>query len=704
MLTPAAVADAAEQGACPDADTALRYLGGELRERADALERHIDQCAECRALFAELARTSLAVARPSPTESGPAPLGDFLPVGTTIHRYRITGLLGRGGMGVVYDADDLELERPVALKVLRRELSETAQARLLAEARASSRLSHPNIRGVFHIGVVEERLFLALERIEGDSLDAWLRRGDRSVREILDVFRAAGQGLAATHRIGVVHRDFKPANVLVDGSGRAVVCDFGLATEHADAEVIGGTPRYMAPEQRAGGGDHRVDQYAFGVSLDDALEGRAVARRVRDVVARARAERAEDRYPDMEALLDALDRARRPSRVPVALGVVGIAVVLGLASIGNEPDDDAPVVAAAGEQTVAEAEAVEPGGIDPRIKALLDVAEGYGEVLDWDGMGTIADLAVAEAKAIGDPIGEVAAMEYQARNLLVRNDELAIERGEKAFFVAVERGASEVGARAAVDIIPALTRLGRIDEALEWSRHAEGKLGDLSAVPAKLRAEFERSVGMTLMAAGSFPEAQQRLEGALELARSVPTPDKRTLYTILTELGMLYRGIEKLDTAVERSREAVRLAGEVNGTDHPEYAHVLAYHALVLGAAGQGEEALDALLRARAIVVASGAGGEALRVIEIGIGTQLLENGRYEEARTKLRELVSQAAAEDPTRCTMLYRLGQSFQREGRCKDGRADFLSALDCYRATMGPESKFAVGVQKALDACGE
>ena len=685
---------------CPDADTALRYLGGELRDRADDLEQHIDECDECRALFAELARTSLAVARPSPTESGPAPLGDFLPVGTTIDRYRITGLLGRGGMGVVYEAEDLELERSVAVKVLRNELSETAQARLLAEARASSRLSHPNIRGVFHIGMVEQRLFLVLERIEGESLDAWLKR-DRSVQEILEVFRAAGLGLAATHRIGVVHRDFKPANVLVEGSGRAVVCDFGLATEHADASVAGGTPRYMAPEQRAGGGDHRVDQFAFGVSLDDALKGHAPGRRIREVVARARAERPEDRFPDMPALLEALERAGRPRRtlMLVALGAVGITLAVA-ASMGDAPaePESAPVAEA------PEPESPRPGEIDPRIRALLDVAEGYGDVLDWEGMGTIADVARAEAKAIGDPIGEVAAMEYQARNQLVRNDEVAIERGKEAFFVAVERGATEVGARSAIIIIPAMTRLGRVDEALEWGRHAKGKLGDFSAISTELQAEFERAIGMTQMAAGNFPEAERRLELAAKMVREAPDPDPRTLYTILTELGMVYRSQEKLDLALERSEEAARLAGEVNGTDHPEYAHVLAYHAMVLGAAGRAEAALDALRRAQTIVVGAGVEGQARLVIEIGIGTQLIEVGRYEEGRAHLGGLVEKAATEDPTRCTMLYRMGQSYQREGRCKDGRADLLSALDCYRATMGPDSNFAMGVQKALDDCSE
>jgi len=674
----------------------LRYLGGELRDRADDLERHIDVCDECRALFAELARTSLAVARPSPTESEPAPLGDFLPVGTTIDRYRVTGLLGRGGMGVVYDAEDLELERPVALKVLRNELSETAQARLLAEARASSRLSHPNIRGVFHIGVVEQRLFLVLERIDGTSLDAWLER-DRSVHEILTVFRAAGLGLAATHRIGVVHRDFKPANVLVDTSGRAVVCDFGLATEHPEATVAGGTPRYMAPEQRAGGGDHRVDQYAFGVSLEDALKGRSPGRRIREVVARARAEQPGARYPDMPTLLDALERAGRPRRALRFAAVGTVAIGLAVVATRSEPES-----AASTKQPVAVEPSVPSGEIDPRIAALLDVAEGYGEVLDWEGMGTIADLARAEAEALGDPIGEVAAMEYQARNVLVRNDELAIERGKEAFFVAVERGATEVGGRAATMIIPAMTRLGRVDEALEWGRHAKGKLGDFSAMPTELRAEFERAVGMTQMAAGNFVEAEQRLEGAATMVREAAKPDLRTLYTILTELGMVYRSQEKLDLALERSKEAAALAGEVNGTDHPEYAHVLAYYAMVLGAAGRGEEALEALRRAQTIVVAAGVEGQARLVIEMGIGTQLLELYRYDEGRAHLADLAEKSVNQDPVRCTLLYRIGKSYQREGRCEDGRADLLSALDCYRATMGPESNFAMGVQKVLDDC--
>ncbi len=221
-----------------------------------------------------------------------------------IGRYIVLGEVGRGGMGVVLTAYDPKLERKVALKVLQeRDRSDarriaTGQERLQREARALAKLTHPNIVTVHDVDVFDGQLYMAMEFVDGQSMQTWLGQRARSWREILTVFVSAARGLAAAHAAGIVHRDFKPANVLISpGDKRVRVLDFGLAQTAETAEshshcddddddvparaprltAVGrrvGTPAYMAPEQilntEVG---PQADQFAFGVSLYEALYG-----------------------------------------------------------------------------------------------------------------------------------------------------------------------------------------------------------------------------------------------------------------------------------------------------------------------------------------------------------------------------------------------------------------------------------------------
>lgn len=209
------------------------------------------------------------------------PAGGFTPGTILADRYRIIGLLGRGGMGEVYRADDLKLGQPVALKFLPPKFAEDAvrRERFFAEVRITRQLSHPNICRVYDIQEIDGRHFLSMEFIDGEDLASLIKRiGYLSIEKALEIARQLAAGLAAAHERGVLHRDLKPANIMLDGHGRVRITDFGLAIGAADetqAAEIAGTPAYMAPEQLAGkGATVRSDIYSLGLVLYEIFTGK----------------------------------------------------------------------------------------------------------------------------------------------------------------------------------------------------------------------------------------------------------------------------------------------------------------------------------------------------------------------------------------------------------------------------------------------
>jgi serine/threonine-protein kinase len=365
---------------CPPPDQLLAFVAGELAEhRALEIENHMDSCGECRAVLSNMAR------------GGPPP---------SLGRYRIDTVLGSGGMGIVYRGFDPQLARPVAIKVVRRAGDDSAgRARLIREAQALARLSHPNVCHVYDVGTQEDEVWVAMELIEGEHLRQWAVEG-RTREEIIAALLGAAEGISAAHNAGLVHRDIKPENVLMTRDGRPIVTDFGLArhedvinphapTVASDPQLtqtgaIAGTPAYLAPEQLLGDPiDARVDQFAWAVMAWELLTGSrpfpivfavrveairaglqqptTLPKHLFECLAKAMSASPSERFPSMRELIDAFKATPAPEKtgplVPVrgrtaalaGLGVLGasaVAVVLWQRPADNKPAAAAPVAAA----------------------------------------------------------------------------------------------------------------------------------------------------------------------------------------------------------------------------------------------------------------------------------------------------------------------------------------------------------------------
>ncbi|MCP3100326.1 tetratricopeptide repeat protein [Myxococcus sp. K15C18031901] len=374
------VAEPAPTQPCPQEATLTDFLAGLLsaEQRADVLA-HVERCPDCQWA---LAAGAGAQAQPNNATTPREAPAQALVAGTHVSRYIVRESLGSGAMGVVYAADDPELGRRVALKVLRPEgrHREELQQRLLREAQALARLSHPNIVTLYDVGTYGDGIFLAMELVEGTTLGEWMKQ-PRPWKDVLRVFVDAGKGLAAAHAAGLVHRDFKPANALIGKDGRVFVTDFGIARifhqedepstarEHVSPPTsltesltrtgqVLGTPAYLAPELLQGmHADTRSDEFSFCVALHEALFGARpfqgetlkelvqsaqhgllsppkrdvkIPPRIRRALRRGLNAKPEERFPTMQALLEALTPPphRRLVQVLVTSGLAGMMGIL----------------------------------------------------------------------------------------------------------------------------------------------------------------------------------------------------------------------------------------------------------------------------------------------------------------------------------------------------------------------------------------
>ena len=664
---------------------------------------------------------------------------DVLPA--KIGRYRPVRRLGRGGMGVVYEAVDPSLDRRVAVKVLHPARSGDGEEvrgrrrRLLREAQAMARLSHPNVLPVFDVGESGADVFLAMELVDGESLADWLKSDEHGWRAIVALFTEAGRGLAAAHAAGVVHRDFKPGNVLVGEEGRARVVDFGLARAAADAGLrepaewarastderpegeprvmrepitrtgaVLGTPAYMSPEQRDGAvADARSDQYSFCVSLWEALGGQLPRRprtwsaavrtggprgprALRRVLVRGLRTDPRERHPSMDDLLRELERLlhrRRRWLAAAAGGLVAVATLAGLALAGTD-DDDAPMCRTAERKLVGVWDGAAVRALRERFAASSHPAAAasatrvIGRLDDYARAWVSARTEACEATRAGEQSVQL----LDARMLCLdrRLDQLG------ALVAVLRERADPDGVAGSVDAVWRLEPLaGCADPDLLTGRHAlpgperEREVSDL-------RARLDRAAA--LLKAGRYAAGRDVAAGVVESARELAYPPVQAE-------ALLLHG-ELLDAAgdpaaAEASLRAAALSAAEAEDDERLAAAWVALVFTIGKTQARHQEALQLAELAEAAVTRARSSRER-GALENHIGTVLQAIGRHPDAERHLARAVALRervlGAGHPDTAASLAALGSTLASEGKLDEARRSQERALAVRRAALGEQ----------------
>jgi serine/threonine protein kinase/tetratricopeptide (TPR) repeat protein len=699
---------------------------------------------------------------PPPSDPDAGPRGALpLERGTHVERYVILKSVGKGGMGVVYAAYDPELDRKVALKLLlpnQEGPEEVGRARLLREAQAMARISHPNVITVHDVGTFGDQVFVAMEFIQGSNLQEWVRKGGHTWQELVRVFLEAGRGLAAAHKAGLVHRDFKPANVLIGNGSRVYVTDFGLArlaSEHGEedeaaasreagappvprsgsglsseltaAGIALGTPHYMPPEQYLGPQvDARSDQFSFCVSLYHALYGKrpfehqAVARLaaeayladsgtlngavlrgaaqsaiireppreprvpawVRRAVMRGLSLHPEDRFPSMEALLDALSQQQRQANRRGALVAAG---ALGLASLGLGAYLHHQSQVCAGADSLA-------GAVwNPTARQKLEAAftatgkpfagetasrvaqrlDGYAR--DWARMHTEA----CEATRV---------REEQTESLLSLRM-VCLERRRKDLGALVGQLSDADGkvVERAVDATAALPSLQPCSD-IESLTDQTPRPADPARQATIERLEEQVAEVKALFDAGRFPKA-------LELAKALkPEVDAAAWLPLRAELGNHLGWLQQQMGEVDEGIRELERAFDAAESSRSDRLRVELLTRLIFALANHGKAEQAERWGQVAQAVLARIGGDPLLAVDLlgNMGTVQMIQGRYAQGKElieKARALQQDVASpEDPKRARVTYSLGLAAMRMGEHERAIQLLTEALDQTAAAKG------------------
>ncbi len=643
------------------------------------------------------------------TNHAPAPLNvSSTQLLARIGRFTVLEGLGEGGMGIVYAAYDDQLDRKVAVKVLRNETMRKdpqARDRMLREAQAMARVSHQNLVTVHEVGSHEGEIFIAMEFVRGQSLGNWLHSSPRGWRESVAVLVQAGRGLAAAHAAGLIHRDFKPANVLVGSDGVVKVLDFGLAravdnpvpaeapaplrmsvTSSLDADLtrtgaVLGTPAYMAPEQHLGEpATEKSDQFSFCVSLYEALYGQppfdassllaltyavtqgkvrepptgvAVPTALLQIVMRGLSVNPSKRFPSMPALLGALERSLERRKVPwfVVAGIAGMIGAAGFTAASLRP----------GEDTCA--------GVSGELVGV------------WDTPA--AEAAREGLLATKVPFAEETWARVQGR-LDTYARELGLQRVDACR--AHEEGRSSM-------------RLFDLKTACLDQRHAS-----LAAFVAILKAADAEVVGNAAAAAAALPsiagcgDTQALTEGVAPPEDPAVIARVAAARAVLAEahaherVGQFARGLELV--------ASIELAG-INYP--PLQAEVGLRNGSLLSEAGRHPEAITALTEALRVAIAS---GHDLAAAAIATRRDFVRAARLAQAREVLDDapvvegLVGRVASTregGEYRGDHLNNLGIAHAVLGEVQRAPEFFAASIDARRAVLGedhPQVVFALG----------
>ncbi|HUB09342.1 MAG TPA: serine/threonine-protein kinase [Myxococcales bacterium] len=742
-------------GECLDRETLERVAVGRLGEPAlSAARAHLEGCGRCAAALAELldlqtgpTRAVGALDDATRDLHGKVPLDPGVvsgpnPVVEKIGPYVLLERLGEGGMGAVYVAYHPELDRKVAVKLLRaeHESSEGAadwQARLLREAQAMARLDHPNVVAVHDAGQYQAKVYLVMDRVEGATLREWLAERDRGWREILSVFVQAGRGLAAAHAVGLVHRDFKPSNVLVGRDGRARVTDFGvaravgqapdpglpsnasedppgpsLAAPITRAGTVMGTPRYMAPEQAMGGtGDPRSDQFSFCVALYEALfgvrpfhgnlelekrpqlreprKGRDVPRFVKQAIVRGLSTEPAERFPTMDGLLAALSRSpvrRAALGLGAAAAAAAIVALVGLLRARGPP-------AIAGCDDASQLGGVWNGDAREAVRARL-------------GASSAALVRALDAYAADWTRSQEAACHEAERT---RGDEATLSRltclgRQRLDFRALVEALSHADRGSAAGAGDALA--GLLPPARCADPHVLAELPRLPTDP-HVRAEVE---GLRLDLSRAAVEAVTgKPKEASEEAGVIAMRARALRYRPLEAKALYVQGLAQRtvgdQAASDRSLLDAENAAEAGGADLTA-AQAAALLALNGCYGGRPADAEQWLARARACLERVGGDGYTEGLVE-GSAAALAEvqgqdQAAIDHAQRAYRLLDQALGPNHPQTLAALTKLGVAYDNIGRFEEARDRLREALDQTDQVLGPGAKDGTLLPPLAESC--